>query len=145
MDKKKNLSREDSVIVIALHRIVAEMDRQTRLICKKYDLTLGQFSVLEALHSKGELSIGELKNLVLSTDGTIPVVIGNLEKMGFVIKNQDKADKRKFMVRLTEAGEELICKVYPENVEMITKKLSVLSAEDKTLSVELLKKYRAHI
>ena len=49
------------VELIAMHRIVNELDRRTAAIARKYGLTLPQFAVLEALYHKGDLSVGELK------------------------------------------------------------------------------------
>ena len=69
------------VELIAMHRIVNELDRRTA-IARKYGLTLPQFAVLEALYHKGDLSVGELKESVLSTDGTIPVVTRHLKPAG---------------------------------------------------------------
>ncbi len=133
------MKKEDSVIVIGLHRIVAEMDHQTKQLCKEYGLTLGQFAVLEALHHKGELTVGELKDLVLSTDGTIPVVIGNLEKEGLVTRTQDEHDKRKFIIALTKEGAGLITKVYPKNEEMLEEMLGVLGAKEKQSLVDAIR------
>lgn len=41
------------VELIAMHRIVNELDRRTVAIARKYGLTLPQFAVLEALYHKG--------------------------------------------------------------------------------------------
>ena len=143
MSTKNMLSLQDSMIIISLHRIVAELDRQTKQVCKNNNLSLGQFMVLEALHNRGELSVGEIKNLVLSTDGTIPVIIGNLEKMGCVTRRQDDLDKRKYMIKLTAEGADLISRVCPENNEILTKSLGVISPEDKLVLIEMINKYRS--
>lgn len=125
------LTAEESAIVIGLHRMVNEMDRKTKQICKAHGLTLGQFAVLEALYSKGNLAIGQIRDLVLSTDGTIPVIIGNLEKLSFVTRARDAADKRKSVVSLTAAGREKIRQVYPENSQMLKEQLDLLTGKEK--------------
>lgn len=135
-------TKDDSRIVIGMHRLVNEMDSATRIICKKYGITLGQFAVLEALNSKGELTVGQIKELVLSSDGTIPVVIGNLENRGYVMKHQDDADKRKFFVNLTAEGERMIQTLYPENEKALVEITGRLSKEDKAMLVDLIRKMR---
>ncbi|MCC6093945.1 MAG: MarR family transcriptional regulator [Eubacterium sp.] len=139
------LTSQDSLIVIGLHRIVNDMDRRTKQICKRYDLTLGQFAVLEALKSKGPLTVGEVKDLVLSTDGTIPVITGNLEKMGYIIRTQDETDKRRFILALTDQGRRMINQVYPENSEMLAGLLSVLSREEKKQLGLVIRKYKKNL
>ena len=49
-------------------RIVTDLDRKTRALCQKHGVTFGQFMVLEALYHKGPLSVGEVKESILSTD-----------------------------------------------------------------------------
>ena len=74
-------------ILIGLHKNVKELDSRTFAIASKYGLSFSQFMVLEALYSKGKLSISEVRDAILSSVGTISLVITNLEKMGYI--NQD--------------------------------------------------------
>jgi MarR family 2-MHQ and catechol resistance regulon transcriptional repressor len=132
---------EDNYILIKMHRIINRIDRETAHIAARYDLTLSQFGVLEALYHVGNLTVGEVKEKILSSDGTIPVVVKNLEKQGLLFRKQDPADKRKSILSLTEQGRALITKAYPENEAMISRELSVWSKEDKKRLAALLKKY----
>lgn len=88
------------------------------------------------------MTVGEVKELVLSTDGTIPVVVGNLEKMELVHKKQDEKDKRKFIFSLTKSGKILIEKIIPENEQALAEINSKLSKEEKKLMVDLIRKYK---
>ena len=92
------------VELIAMHRIVNELDRRTAAIARKYGLTLPQFAVLEALYHKGDLSVGELKESVLSTDGTIPVVTRHLKQQGLIVGTTDSKDRRRTIMTLTDKG-----------------------------------------
>ncbi|MGI6736062.1 MAG: MarR family winged helix-turn-helix transcriptional regulator [Anaerovoracaceae bacterium] len=132
---------EENYILIKMHRIIGRIDRQTAHIAAKYHLTLSQFGVLEALYHVGDLTVGEVKEKILSSDGTIPVVVKNLEKQGLLFRKRDPADKRKSILSLTERGRTLIAQAYPENEEMIGRELSVWSKEDKKRLAALLKQY----
>lgn len=44
-------------------------------------LTFGQFEVLEALYSKGDMSIGNVMKKILSSVGAISVIVNNLVKL----------------------------------------------------------------
>lgn len=132
---------DDSFILIKMHRIDRNLDAKTARIAARYDLTLSQFAVLEALYHAGDLTVGEVKEKILSSDGTIPVVVKNLEKAGLVKRRQDERDRRRTILSLTDAGRELISKAYPENARMIEEEMSVWSGEEKRQLVRLLKKY----
>ncbi len=140
MDK---LEMEESMLVIGLHRIVSKMDKETKRICKRHSLSLGQFMVLEALDHKGSLTVGEVKDYALSSDGTIPVITGNLEKMGYITKLQDEKDKRRFMLEITPKGREIVRQVYPENNRMLSNLLEIWTKEEKKTLVHLIRKYRS--
>ena len=71
-------------LLIGLHRVCNEIDRRSSQLVSKYNLSLGQFAVLEALYHKGDLSVGEVQRKILSSSGTMPVIIRNLEKRGYL-------------------------------------------------------------
>ena len=100
-----------------------------------HGLTLPQFAVLEALLSKGSLTVGEIKEAVLSSNGTIPVVIGNLQKMDLVERAQDPTDHRRSIVSLTKEGRALIERTFRG-------KFGVWTKDEKKELVRLLAAYR---
>ena len=137
------LTTTESYIIISLYRIVTDLDRKTKMICQKNGLTMGQFMVLEALYHKGAMTIGEVKERILSTDGTIPVIVRNMEKAQLIPRRQDEKDRRKFMLDLTDQGREVIARVYPENAELLKKALSAWPPEAQKTLQKLLRQYRA--
>jgi len=133
---------EDSSILIGTHRMVKDLDRETARISAAYGLTFPQFMVMEALLNKGPMTVGEIKDVILSSSGTIPVIINNLVKMELVIRVKDPGDQRKSVVTLTEQGRELIEKICPENEAMYTERFSVWTKEEKKELIRLLSLYR---
>ena len=131
----------DSFLVIYLYRIVNALERKTIAICTKHGLTASQFAVLEALQHKGDLTVGEVKEAILSSTGTIPVVVKNLEKLGYIYRKTDSADKRRSILSLTDAGRELVEEVFPKNIEMIQQEMSVWNEEEKKQLARLLQKF----
>ncbi|WP_303814829.1 MarR family winged helix-turn-helix transcriptional regulator [Acidaminococcus timonensis] len=112
-----------SAVVILLHRIVNQMDRETARLAGAEKLTLSQFAVLEALYHKGCLSVGEVKRLILSSDGTIPVVVRNLVKAGLILRREDPEDHRRCLLELTEKGRDVIDPLCAKNQEMLFSQL----------------------
>ena len=133
--------REDSYILIGIHRIVKDLDRETARVSSSYGLTFPQFMVLEALLSKGSLTVGEIKEKILSSNGTIPVIINNLVKQGMVRRTKDPDDQRRSLVELTDKGRELIERVYPENEKIFTERFGIWTKEEKKELMSLIGRY----
>ena len=133
---------DDNYLLIRMHRIINQIDRETAHIAAQYDLTLSQFGVLEALYHIGDLTVGEVKEKILSSNGTIPVVVNNLEKRGLLVRKKDPKDKRKSILTLTEQGRKVISEAYPPNEKMIHDQMSVWTKEEKKQLTELLGKFR---
>ncbi len=127
-------------LIIGLNRTVNKINRKTSFLCKQNGLTLSQFAVLEALYHKGDMSVGSVKDSILSTDGTIPVVVGNLVKNGFITKRKNSNDKRSNILSLTEKGRNIIKKVYPMNEKLIVEQFEILEDYEKEELLRLLKK-----
>lgn len=127
-------------ILIGLHRNVNTLDRKTSQIAAEYNLTFSQFMVLEALYSKGDMSVGEVRETILSSVGTISLIVNNLVKMNLVERLSDEKDRRVSILHLTKEGYDLISKVAPKNKEMINESMKVLNQEEKEELEYLLKK-----
>lgn len=139
------MEKDKLKILIGLHKNVKELDRRTLDIARSYGLSFSQFMVLEALYSKGNLSIGEVREAILSSVGTISLVVKNLEKMGYVKRKTDENDKRVSILYLTDEGRDVIDKVIPENETMIYDYMKDLSKEETATLLSLLKKLGANI
>ena len=103
-------------------------------------LTISQFAVLEALYQLGPLSQREIGKKILRSSGNITMVIDNLEKSGLVRRKRNEADRRFFMVHLTDKGYHLINKIFPPHAAVIAKDLGVLTAAEQEALGRLCKK-----
>jgi len=96
-------------------------------------LTPSQFGTLEALYHLGPMNQTEIGGKLLKTGGNITMVIDNLEKRDLVKRVRDAQDRRRVMIHLTKAGEELIRDLFPSHLAAIVDKLSVLSEQEHEL------------
>ena len=135
------MAKDELKIIIGLHRAANSIDRQSAKIVSQYGLTMGQFAVLEALYHKGDMTVGQVQEKILSSCGTIPVIVNNLEKRGLLLRCQDAGDKRRCILHLTEAGNKLIEQVYPLNEEKIIEMMSLWTEDEKRQLAALLKKF----
>jgi len=104
------------------------------------DLTITQFGVLETLLHLGPLSQSEICSKLLKSGGNITLVVDNLEKNGWVKRTVDPEDRRITIVRLTDAGEALIKRIFPQQLQAIVNEMSPLDAEEQAAFGRLCKK-----
>lgn len=136
------LKNKDTKILIGLSRNLHALHRQTAQLLLQHNLTLSQFGVLEVLFSKGELRIGEVQDKILSSTGTMPTILKNLERRQFIQKVPDPTDRRATRLQLLPKGEKLVQDILPKNLEQIQTYCSRLTENEKVELIHLLKKLR---
>lgn len=127
---------------IGISRIKNTIDRDSNRLVKKYGLSLAQFAVMEALFHKGDMCVGEVREVILSSSGTMPVIVRNLKKKSLLLSYKDEEDKRKEMLSLTDKGRDLISEVFPENKEIIKGYFENLSKKEIRDFIKLLQKMK---
>ena len=136
---EKNIDFE---LVKALKKTNSEILKQESEIVRKYNITPSQYGVLECLYIKGDMCISELIKKLISTSGTMTVIVKNLEKMKYVTKSINLNDKRYFMVHLTQSGRELVEKLLPEHMKQLNEFASIFTEQDKTELLRILYKVK---
>ena len=137
MNTKKSMA-----VYISMSRVINTLRRENNKLILKHNLTLGQFAVMEALYSKGRLSTGEVMEKILTTSGNIPVIVKNLEKDGFITREQDESDKRRFILDLTDKGKDLMDEIVPENLKFMDELISLWDDDEKEELIILMNKFR---
>lgn len=111
----------------------------------EFDLTSNQFKVLEVLYHRGDLNIGSITKLTMSTPGNITVVVKNLKRDGWITSIASKEDKRASILTITPKGVEVIEKVFPNHAQNLHKSFEVLNDQELDTLYELLNKvYKAN-
>ncbi len=93
-------------------------------------LTENQFGVLEALFHLGPMHQCDLGKKLLRSSGNMTMVVDNLEKHGLARREPGIKDRRFNTVHLTNAGRELIARVFPGHVSKIVQEMSILTAAE---------------
>ena len=125
---------------VKLMRAAESMTARIHRHLSSTGLTISQFAVLEALYQLGPLSQREIGQKILRSSGNITMVIDNLEKNGLVRRERNEADRRFFIVHLTDKGYNLINKIFPPHAAVIAKDLGVLTAAEQDALGRLCKK-----
>lgn len=105
-----------------------------------HKLTFIQFKVLEVLYHRGNLTIGGITKLTMSTPGNITVVVKNLKRDGWIISLPNPEDKRASILSITQKGKDKMKSLFPEHANNINKYLGVLDEKELDTLYELLRK-----
>ena len=125
---------------VKLMRAAESVTARTHRHLSSTGLTISQFAVLEALYQLGPLSQREIGKKILRSSGNITMVIDNLEKSELVRRKRSEADRRFFIVHLTDRGYHLINKIFPPHAAVIAEDLGALTAAEQDTLGRLCKK-----
>lgn len=106
---------------------------------ERLGLTPGEFGVLDTLHHKGPMLLGELQHRVLVTSGGISYLTDRLDKRGLVERREYPEDRRTKEVALTSEGRILMRRIFPEHTAVIERALAGIDPEVKLAAVSLLR------
>jgi len=118
------------------------MQRHTAIFTERMieALTQTQFAALAKLHEVGPCSQNHLGRLIYLDAATIKGVVDRLAARGFVIAQNDAADRRRRNVILTEHGRETTEAAIKVAAEITAATLEPLPAEERRTVTTLLKK-----
>jgi MarR family 2-MHQ and catechol resistance regulon transcriptional repressor len=126
---------------VKLARAADTLGNYTSKDIDSYGLTVSQFGIIETLGHLGPMKIGEMCSKKLTTGGNMTVVVDNLEKLGLVERSKDKDDRRAYIVRLTQKGEEKFKEMFPKHAYFVEQLVWSALTEKEIMNLsELLKK-----
>lgn len=132
--------REALNAFIKLLRAADSVAARTQCHYPEWGLSPSQFGVLETLLHRGPLHQNQLGQKLLKSSGNITVVIDHLEQRQLVQRVRDTADRRHITVHLTPQGRQLIAGIFPQQAQVITREMGVLSAAELKQLAQLCKK-----
>ena len=131
--------------VVRLEKASLKITNLTVNYLSKHNLTFNQFKVLEVLYHVGDLNIGSITKLTMSTPGNITVVVKNLKRDEWITSIKDPNDSRASILSITQKGKDIVEEVFPNHANNLTKSLEVLSDVELDTLYDLLNKvYRAN-
>ena len=134
--------RLNGKLVIALGRAYRSAHRKSTELFRKRGLTMSQFTVMEVLYNKGEMTIQQIIDKVLSSSGNITVVVRNLETVGLAYRRVNPEDKRSYYIGLTDKGKRTAASVFSKHMTYIAEAFSKLTPQEKSTVVAVLKKLK---
>ncbi len=125
---------------IQLSRTFNKISSEEIQYLKTHDLTLHQFKVLEVLYHRGDLTVGEITKLTMSTPGNITVVVKNLKRDCWIEAVADEKDRRSTNLSITKKGIDVINKIFPQHAENLKIEFAVLDDSELETLFHLLRK-----
>ena len=96
-----------------------------------YDVNKTQLRALVFMRNYGEISMTELCAKLNIEKGSLTSMIDDLTKKGYVYREKDLADRRKYMIVITEAGEKLAVDFTSKLSNDLEQKLFKLDEDDR--------------
>ncbi|MSP14985.1 MAG: MarR family transcriptional regulator [Chloroflexi bacterium] len=124
-----------------LDTIVAERMRSHNVSGPRWRMLLRLFLEEERGSSAG-LSPSTLSQFQHVSKNTISTLLRRLEDQGLVQRHLDSHDRRRFVIRLTPQGRDLVHSTVPEHAEYLNHLLLGLSPDEYSAMVDGLKKLR---
>lgn len=143
MEKEKQI--EDSLkLFIVLSRAHRAFNDVVNKHISTYQLNPTEFAVLELLYHKGAQPLQQIGGKILLASGSITYVVDKLEQKGLLARKACPNDRRVTHAEITDKGKQLIEDIFPAHEEKINEVLNVLTAEEKSIVIDLLKKVGFH-
>lgn len=127
-------------LYVVLSRAHMAVERHSQADIARYDLSQGEFAIMEALYHKGPLLLGEVQRKILVSSGGVTYLVDRLEADGLVERRPCETDRRARYAALTRKGEQLMKKIFPGHAAALERAVAGLSATEKKTAIGLLRK-----
>lgn len=129
---------------VVLSRAHAAVAAHSQADIARHGLTPAEFGVLEALHHKGPLLLGEVQKKILVTSGGVTYLVDRLAARGLVERRRCDRDRRAYYAALTPEGEALIREIFPAHAQAVRHALAGLDEQEKDAAIRLLRTLGRH-
>jgi len=118
-------------------RVFAKIDRASSDEMRCRGLSLAQFDVLAHVGAREGVTQQELADALLVTKGNVCQLLDRMESSGLIERQQDGRSNRLFP---TDEGRKIFRAIVPSHEDRIVDKFAVLTAEEQTQLLDLLRK-----
>jgi MarR family transcriptional regulator, 2-MHQ and catechol-resistance regulon repressor len=128
----------------SLLRAEASVRRRLSMELEREGLSASGFSVLVVLTTAGgTLELRALRHRLRTSKANATEVVGTLEARGLVARSRLERDRRAAAVTLTDAGRDVVARLFPEHTARVERAFAVLDEDEKRSLTELCRKLAA--
>lgn len=95
-------------VLISLRRIIQAIDLHSRQLARQHGITTPQLIILKQIQGKEAMTVSEVARQVSLKQATVTDILNRLEYKGLVLREKDTKDRRRVLVRETDAGKKLL-------------------------------------
>jgi len=134
------MSAQDSVrLSLRLLTTGRVIEREVDALMRaRFDSTIARFDFLSALERHGALTLGEVSQYLLVSNGNVTQLRTRLEAEGLIETQADTNDRRIQRVRLTKPGESVFKRMAKAHAACVDSLLGDLTQADKQALMRLL-------
>ncbi len=125
---------------LVLWKATRSLEAHAQRSIRGFDMCQSDFGVLEALLHRGPLSVKELGAKVLLTSGSMTAALDRLTARGLVTRQDDAHDRRSRIIHLTDAGRELIERMFAEHRDAMEQAVAGFPVEERLTLIESLRR-----
>lgn len=126
--------------LIVLFKTQKNLNRHIKKSLLGSGLSLNEFTALEALYNKGDLSIQQLLSYVLIPNSSMTYVVSVLLKKGYIDECHNPNDQRVKWIKINEKGRDVFTKTYEKHYNYLRTQFDVLTSTEEATLIDLLKK-----
>jgi MarR family 2-MHQ and catechol resistance regulon transcriptional repressor len=127
-------------LYIVLARAQRAISERTQADLEQHGISITEFAIMEALHHKGPLLLGEVQRKILVSSGGITFLVDRLTARGYVERKLCPTDRRARYAALTRKGAALMKAIFPAHAAAIHQAMSGLSPAEQREATALLKR-----
>lgn len=147
MDERNRGTAEEELslkLFIILTRTLNSIKKCVEDDIKCLGLNPTEFAVLELIYSKGDQPIQKIGEKVLISSSSITYVVDKLEKKALIKRRSCPKDRRITYATITQVGTDLMDDVFPKHKTAIKNICEGLTANEKKVMIEQLRKLGYH-
>jgi DNA-binding MarR family transcriptional regulator len=115
-------------------------------LAKEFKTTLPRFDLMAQLERAPQgLQMGELSRRMLVTGGNVTGIVDQLERSGLLLRTEDPADRRAYLVKLTKEGRRLFGQMAAEHETWIVKLFAGIPKREQRALTESLSRLRGQL
>ncbi len=103
----KSTAVSDSVL-ISLRRIIQAIDLHSRQLVRQHGITTPQLIVLKQIQGNSAITVSQVAKQVSLKQATVTDILNRLERKGLVQRQKDTSDRRRVLVKETDAGKKML-------------------------------------
>ncbi|MFM9281103.1 MarR family winged helix-turn-helix transcriptional regulator [Paenibacillus jiagnxiensis] len=127
-------------LFVVLSKAYKAISEQVIKDVKQYGLSPSEFMILEVLYTKRRIPLQQIGEKILVTSGSITYNIDKLEKKRLLRRVPCREDRRVIYAEITDAGDELFNRIFPDHAATVHHLMSGASQDDQEAAIALLKK-----